>query len=111
MTLQPGFAQVTCLTVTCTGCGVPLGEDTDGVALLFESEQAATAAIEDCGWWLLATGPVCGRCAAEQACAELGHAWNAWRPCACDGRIRTHVVAMAVRRCEQCGHTDTAPLP
>lgn len=110
--MTPGFTQVTCVTVTCTVCGMPLGEDSgDGVALLFDTEQAAHRALADCGWWHLATGPVCGQCAAEQACRELGHAWHAWRPCACDGRIRTHVVAMTVRRCEQCGQLDEQPIP
>lgn len=111
---NPAFAVKTCVyvVVTCSTCGREFNEDEEGT-VGFDSREEAVGWLTEAGWWLLADGVQCDRCAGEQACREFGHAWEPWRRCGCRGQSPGlhRLQQMQVRWCESCEAEEERPEP
>lgn len=78
-------------------------KDSDsGVTPLFADEAEARKACEDWRWKPDGT-VVCPVHASREDCAALGHDWQAWRDCGCNGRIAPHAAAGCpqIRYCDR----------
>ena len=113
----PGFRTQTYVIVTCCTCRRDY-EDTEENRFLFASVDEAIDSVTEAGWWVTPQAVQCVDCAARQACAELGHAWDVggWRACGCgcvSGNrrpIRSHIQPMQYRRCASCCHHQLRAL-
>lgn len=96
--------------VVCTVCGCAYGSTDPGEPRVgFESQAEAETVVQDAGWWLLTTGPVCDWCGIRQSCREHGHLLAAWQPCHCFGVIPSHTVQMLIRQCVCCPYREEYP--
>jgi hypothetical protein len=102
-----GFERVTYIQARCGDCQ-HLFTDDDDMERLFETVEAAIETISECGWWIAAGHALqCPDCAATQACRELGHAWEPWRPCGCEGRLPAHADrSVEFRTCASCNWAE-----
>lgn len=107
--LPPGFTATRCLVVACRICDDEFEHEDSGTVLHFETVDKAAAVLTEAGWWLTQDGVQCERCAASEACANLGHAWDPWSRCRCNGQIPTHRVPIEYRFCASCNASEERP--
>jgi hypothetical protein len=106
-TARPGFTVHICVAVTCGTCQCAYGDDDDGFTAHFATQDDAATTVTDAGWWVTLWSVQCPDCAADQACAELGHAWPDWHTCGCGcaaghPRIPAHTRPTIRRVCQSC---------
>ncbi len=103
---------VTCVVACCDECGDGWQDEEFGAPHFASEEQARRILTGEMGWEATPAGGLrCRPCAAERACAEHGHVWEAWWVCRCAGRIQEpghseQGCAWQVRYCERCGEGE-----
>lgn len=102
--LPAGFTVETCIVVSCRTCDRVYGDEEEGVTVHFTSTVEAVKAITEASWWITQQGIQCQYCAAAEACLQLGHAWQEWKPC--PGVLAEHPEPMEYRTCAGCGEWD-----
>lgn len=92
------FAEHTCHSAECDGCG----DGWDEGPWHFGSRDELLTALRDYGW-VVGDKALCQSCARKADCAVTGHQWEEWEP-----RQREGVTYLA-RDCEHCMAHETDP--
>lgn len=114
---------VTCVTVQCDECHEGPEFDDGGGEVHFPTYADAVKTLSS--WCLQPNGDAtCGTCVRDRECAEMGHLYEDWRDCGCQGAVLAHLQAVTVeaittntcpmqsRWCERCErHTEYRPQP
>jgi hypothetical protein len=107
--LPASFTTTRCLVVSCRTCEQEFADPDSEAVLHFDHVDEAADAVTAAGWWLTQDGVQCDTCAATEACARYGHAWERWRDCGCGGLIPDHTRQMQARHCASCQAREERP--